>query len=234
MRPARIVTPAAVLLIASLALAQPMGGISLHETGGPDMGSSYAGAGALASDATTAWLNPAGLTRLDRIQLVAGTGLGWANLELELEAPGTVSVPPGSLAGGHHCGGLIPVLGSFSSVQLGERLAAGLAIVAPYGGAVDYDLDFVGRGLVTEAKFFTLILQPTAAFEVTDWLSIGAGLDIGYGELEEKLLVDVAQRAQGWRSWRSPMPRTGGWAATSASWSRRSRGPGWGWSTRPR
>jgi long-chain fatty acid transport protein len=187
----------APLALCGLLQAQPMGGLAVHETGGPDMGSAYAGAGARASDASTVWLNPAGLTRLEGIQLVGGSGFTYANLELELDAPGTISVPPGNLAGGGHCGGFFPLAASYTSVQLGDRLAAGVALLSPYGGAVDYDLNFVGRSLVTEASFFTVVIQPTGAFQVTDWLSVGAGLDIVYGEVEEKLLIDVAENAPG-------------------------------------
>ena len=45
------------------ALAQ-MGGLALPEDGGPINGTAQAGSAAVARDAQTAWLNPAGMTRL--------------------------------------------------------------------------------------------------------------------------------------------------------------------------
>ena len=176
-----------VVMLAAGAVAQPSGGASLHETGGPDMGSSYAGAGARAQDATTAWLNPAGLTRLEGNQLVSGLGLAWADVSLELEAPGTISVPPGNLDGGGHSGSLFPILGSYASISLSDRLKAGLAVVAPFGGGVDYSENWVGRTSVTENLLAGVLMQPTAAFRVTDWLSVGAGVTIGYLNFEQQL-----------------------------------------------
>ncbi len=59
-----VATGAAVLLSSRSAFAQA-GGLALPEPGGPISGTSQAGQAAIARDASTAWLNPAGLTRVD-------------------------------------------------------------------------------------------------------------------------------------------------------------------------
>jgi len=46
------------------------GGLWLHEAGTPDLGTASAGRTALAADASTAGINPAGMTRLDRSQML--------------------------------------------------------------------------------------------------------------------------------------------------------------------
>ena len=48
------------------------GGLWLYEQPTPDMGTAAAGRAALAKDAATAAGNPAGMTRLERSQLVTG------------------------------------------------------------------------------------------------------------------------------------------------------------------
>jgi len=45
-------------------------GLWLYETGGPDLGTAGAGRAVLAGDASTAGSNPAGMTRLDRSQML--------------------------------------------------------------------------------------------------------------------------------------------------------------------
>jgi len=45
-------------------------GLWLYETGGPDLGIAGTGRAALAADASTAGSNPAGMTRLDRSQML--------------------------------------------------------------------------------------------------------------------------------------------------------------------
>jgi long-chain fatty acid transport protein len=45
-------------------------GLLLYETGAPDLGTASAGRAAMAADASTAAANPAGMTLLDRSQLL--------------------------------------------------------------------------------------------------------------------------------------------------------------------
>jgi long-chain fatty acid transport protein len=47
-------------------------GLWLYEGGQPDVGTATAGRAALANDASTAAINPAGMTRLDRSQVLVG------------------------------------------------------------------------------------------------------------------------------------------------------------------
>jgi long-chain fatty acid transport protein len=47
------------------------GGLILYELGTPDLGTAGAGRAAMAADASTAGLNPAGMTRLERSQMLA-------------------------------------------------------------------------------------------------------------------------------------------------------------------
>src|SRR5271157_4891444 len=49
-------------------------GIELYETGAPDLGTASAGRAAMAADASTAAANPAGMTLLDRSQLLGAAG----------------------------------------------------------------------------------------------------------------------------------------------------------------
>jgi long-chain fatty acid transport protein len=49
-------------------------GLALYETGAPDLGTASAGRAAMAADASTAAANPAGMTPLDRSQLLGASG----------------------------------------------------------------------------------------------------------------------------------------------------------------
>ena len=50
------------------------GGLYLNEFNSPSMGVAGAGAQAVANDASTAFHNPAGMTRLDGTELMSGVG----------------------------------------------------------------------------------------------------------------------------------------------------------------
>ena len=62
----------AVLFILFMGSSIRAGGLWLYEAGTPDLGTAGAGRAAMAKDASTAGQNPAGMTRLDNSQILAG------------------------------------------------------------------------------------------------------------------------------------------------------------------
>lgn len=76
--------------------------------------------------------------------------------------------------------GLLPA--SALSLRLGDRLALGLAITSPYSFTTDYDDASWQRYSAIRTRLLTLDIQPSIAFAPTDWLSLGAGLNIEYSD----------------------------------------------------
>ena len=168
----------------AVSLAMPAGlarggGLYLSEFPTPDMGTAMAGAQTRASDAATAMLNPAGMTRLDDHQLLLGIAPGFAVVEFDADA----GTPSGGGDGGNQ-GGFVPLLGSAYVHALSDRWRLGLGLVSLAGSALDPDDDWAGRFQMTEISFLTLSLYSTLAFRVTDWLSIGAGAATTYAKLD--------------------------------------------------
>ena len=62
------------------------GGLYISEFGTPSMGVASAGAQAVAVDASTAWHNPAGMTRLDSNQLMLTGGFLKATVKFDADA----------------------------------------------------------------------------------------------------------------------------------------------------
>jgi long-chain fatty acid transport protein len=155
------------------------------------MGSSYAGAGATALDASTAYLNPAGMTRLGQSQMLLGAYGSFVDLQFSVDANDTISVPPGESEGGGQIGGFLPGMGTYLVFGLTEDLKLGFSLNVPYAGKVDYENDWVGRRLITEALFLVLNIEPSIALRVTDWLSIGAGLNVYYLVLNQEFEVPI-------------------------------------------
>ena len=73
---------AATALIASTAQA---GGLLLYEFGTAEPGLAAAGYAARAQDASTAFTNPAGMTRLDGTQVLVGGQLMWLNTQFSVD-----------------------------------------------------------------------------------------------------------------------------------------------------
>src|SRR5580698_6267433 len=64
----------AIATVLFLATSARGAGILIYETGAPDLGTASAGRAAMAADASTAASNPAGMTLLDRTQLLGAVG----------------------------------------------------------------------------------------------------------------------------------------------------------------
>ena len=63
-------------------------GLWLYESGGPDLGTAGAGRAALAADASTAGSNPAGMTRLDRSQILSAVQGLYINSKFDTQSSG--------------------------------------------------------------------------------------------------------------------------------------------------
>jgi long-chain fatty acid transport protein len=88
-------------------LAAPVwaGGLIMYEVDSPSTGTASAGWAAVAKDAATAFQNPAGMTRLDRSQLLAGVQPVIISSDFQ-SSPGTRVMGGGDNGG--NAGGILP------------------------------------------------------------------------------------------------------------------------------
>jgi long-chain fatty acid transport protein len=115
----RLVAAAASLSFVSTAAGQ-MGGLYLPENGGPSSGTAQAGSGALARDAETAWLNPAGMTRLDSPEILFSLMPFIIDIQFN---PSAATTFPGSDGGQQ--GGFLPAGAFFLAAPVNEHVALG-------------------------------------------------------------------------------------------------------------
>ncbi|MBW1866073.1 MAG: outer membrane protein transport protein [Deltaproteobacteria bacterium] len=158
------------------------GGLYLEEFGTPSMGVASAGAEAVAADASASWHNPAGMTRLDGKQLMVAGGLVYSKAKFD-QKPGNIV----SGGDGGDAGGLAPMGGAFYTHSLSEDLKFGLSLFSISAALLDYDNGWVGRYQCQEVSIFTMTMNPSIAYQVNDWLSIGGGPAIVYGDLDLKV-----------------------------------------------
>ena len=145
-------------------------GLLIYESGAPDLGTASAGRAAMAADASTVGANPAGMTLLGRTQLLGAAGalLPFSNFDV---APETTT----SGGGGANSGVFLPLGGFFYAHKLSEKLWLGVASGSDFGGAFDWGKTWVGRYYATRESIITGKVNPNIAYQVNDWLSVGAG-----------------------------------------------------------
>ena len=172
----RLCSSALLCLLASPSWA---GGLYITEFGTPSTGVAHAGASAVANGASTAWHNPAGMTRVDGTQLMGVTGLLIPNVKFDPDSDTPIAGGDGGQAGAP-----APLLGTSIVHSLTDNLKFGFALGALAGAGLDYGSSWAGRQQATESKLITLTGMPSLAFKLAPWLSFGAGLQISYGKLD--------------------------------------------------
>jgi len=69
---------------------------------------------------------------------------------------------------------------SYASYQVSDRLWVGLSVNGPFGLVTKADPFYAGQIYGRSSRLFTLNATPTIGVKLTDWLSIGAGVQIQY------------------------------------------------------
>ncbi len=162
-------------------------GFQIGEQGTWDMGRALVGSATAADSAATAFYNPAAMTKLDRPNLVLSAMFIDGDSRFDVE-PGT-SPSFGFGDGGQAVDDVVLPGAPLMVYPISEEWAAGLAVVVPAAGALDYNDDWAGRFIVTEIAFQTIAITPSVAHQVTNELSLGASLIVGYATLDQELRI---------------------------------------------
>ena len=159
-------------------------GICITEKSVKGLGNAFAGAAAVAEDASTIYFNPAGLTRLSGSQIQAGAHVIMTSFKFDNEGSTTVLTTP--LAGGEGGDGgdthFVPNF--FYSQDISDRLKVGIGIISPFGLGTDYNDNWVGRYHSIKSEILTVDINPTIAYKINSELSIGFGFSAQYMDAE--------------------------------------------------
>lgn len=199
MRPNYPVLPIVFIIAASL-LLQPCpavaGGFLLFEQGVKGLGNAYAGGAAVADDASTVFFNPAGLTRLSGSQFaLAGYYIlpkseyhnKSATISPSLPVVGGTPITGGN---GGNAGESAFLFNFYYAQEINEKFHAGLGVTVPFGLGTEYDRSWVGRYHAVKSELRTIDINPSVAYRVNNWLSLGGGISAQYADAELTNAVD--------------------------------------------
>ena len=188
---------ASAFLLAAAANDSHASAFALYEQGFSGLGNSYAGAAAVAEDATTVWWNPAGMSRLapgKHFVLGAAAVLPSTKFENTASAPATLSNP--TLTGdGGDAGKSAVVPSGFFAMDINSRLNFGIAVNSPFGLKTEYDQDWIGRfqGISSEVK--TVNINPAVSYKFSDSASVGVGINYQHGKVDLLTAVNYSAAA---------------------------------------
>jgi long-chain fatty acid transport protein len=89
----------------------------------------------------------------------------------------------------------IPVPHAYVRYGVNERWAAGVGLFVPYGLSTEWPTgDFDGRFLGYNNALQSIYVQPTVAYQLTERIKVGAGLDVVIGAVELNQHQDLSQQ----------------------------------------
>lgn len=169
--------------MASFSGLSQAGSFGLIEQSASGQGSSYAGASALAEDASTIYFNPAGMTRLSGSQIVAAGHI--IVPDAKFTNNGSTTFAGTDLLGADSDTGAAAFVPNFYyASELGNGVFVGVGVNVPFGLGTEYDDGWVGRYHALNSEITSININPSIAWKATDKVSVGFGINIQYIDLE--------------------------------------------------
>jgi long-chain fatty acid transport protein len=174
--------------IASVSVVTQAGSFGLIEQSASGQGSAYAGASAIAEDASTIYFNPAGMTRLSGQQIVAAGHI--ISPDADFTNNGSfifdgVTASPNTLSGGNSSTGDPAFVPNFYyTTELNNGVHIGVGVNVPFGLSTEYDDGWVGRYNALRSEISSVNINPSIAWKVSKKVSVGFGLSVQYIDLE--------------------------------------------------
>ncbi|WP_371325023.1 outer membrane protein transport protein [Dechloromonas sp. ZY10] len=191
-------TPRLMPVLLSLAFAgsAQAAGFQLQNQNASGTSVAFAGAAAVAEDASTIFFNPAGMTYLPQGHSISlgGTAI---HRSVKFNDTGTSRMPvinplTGAPTGAFHPlgdnggngGGTGLAPGMYYSYSVSDALRVGLGFSVTYGSETEYSDNFAGRFSGRYTSIHQLNLNPSVAYKINDKVSVGFGLNYAKSEIE--------------------------------------------------
>ena len=155
-------------------------GFALKEQSASGLGEAFAGATAVAEDASTLFFNPAGMAELHGNQFyVVGSFIMPSGVPTNTGSTGLLGAPIIGSAGGDSArNALVPAL--YGVWDFRPDLKFGLAVTTPFGLTTDYNDNWYGRYSAIDSHLRTTDIQPSVSYRVNSQLTLGAGITAQY------------------------------------------------------
>ena len=188
LKPSLVISIFSTLSLLFLTTSAHSAGFALIENSASGMGKAFAGAAAVAEDASTIWFNPAGMTYLsEKLEGKSQLSNALHIVSAKTDFKDRGSSLPALLGGGATPGVkdvngrvIVPVPNLYYVHPISDRLQFGLAVNGPFGSKTEYDEDWVGRYQATSTDMKTVNINPSLSWKVNDKLSVGGGVSAQY------------------------------------------------------
>jgi long-chain fatty acid transport protein len=162
------------------------GGFGIRGQSAYGEGSGFAGMAAPGDSISSMFWNPAAVTTATGMTFEGSAAFVFPRSELDVDASRSTLTAFGITSNGGNVGTDAIVPASYFATPLTDNFYLGMSITAPFGLGSTSDSPWVGMFSHLEADALSINVSPVAGVKINDWLSIAAGLQIQY------LDVDIA------------------------------------------
>ncbi|MBX9683402.1 MAG: OmpP1/FadL family transporter [Hyphomicrobium sp.] len=167
---------ASTIALAAHVPAASAGGFSPKEQSTVFLGSAFAGSAAGGALSSMFW-NSAAVGQFNGINSESSYSLILPDSEITATA-GSTFLAAGANSGDIGDTAVLPA--SYFSYQLSNELVVGLSVNAPFGLVTDPGKVWAGSSFARESAIETYNINPTVAYRLAPWLTVGAGLQVEY------------------------------------------------------
>ena len=168
-------------------------GFQLLEQNASGLGNAYAGSAAVAENASTIYYNPAGMTELRDLEISGG--LTAINTSYKFTNEGSSVGFLNSAGNGGDGGGWGFLPNAYISKALNKNWYVGLGIGAPFGLKTEFSNPWVGGAQSLMFDIKTVNINPSVAWRVNAFVSLGAGVNYQRIEAEYQRQAAVVSTA---------------------------------------
>lgn len=142
----------------------------------------------LGDDPSAISYNPAGITQLDGVNMSTGIAFITPTVEYKVmnKYNGVTDVTTNRSKP-------IAVPNFYLTGKVNDKLALGVGTFARFGSAAEFEPTWAGRYNSYKSDMISLSLNPNIAYEITDGLSIAAGVEIMYMDLKLENVLDATK-----------------------------------------
>lgn len=168
-------------------------GFELLEQSAKGLGQAFSGAATGYGDGSESYLNPGALSAVEDGTYSVHVHLIMPKAEFSDDGSSLIPALGGApLSGDTESDGgeNAAVPNVYLTKQVGKDLTLGLGLNSPFGLSTKYNSDWVGRYHAIQSELTTFNINPAIAFKQSEYLSIGAGMQIMYADAKLTNAVD--------------------------------------------
>jgi len=170
-----------LVTVAAASVSQSVwaGAFQIETQNASSLGTAYAGAASTATDASTGFYNPAGLTRLGTEQIaLSGVLINSRTTISPSNAGSTFGNQFGAISSKSNGYSVVP--GLHYAKRINGDWVFGFNVATPFGLKNNYKTDSGVRYMATRSELRTVDISPSLAYDFNNGLSLGAGVDAMY------------------------------------------------------